>query len=40
MADFNPAFDRMINNEGGFQLIDVAADRGGQALISHVRLYL
>lgn len=30
MADFNPAFDKMIHNEGGFQLIDIAADRGGQ----------
>jgi hypothetical protein len=30
MADFNPVFDKMIYNEGGFKLIDIAADRGGQ----------
>lgn len=30
MADFSPAFERMIQNEGGYQLVDVQADRGGQ----------
>jgi lysozyme family protein len=30
MADFNPAFETMINNEGGYQLTNVANDRGGQ----------
>lgn len=30
MADFNPAFERMIQNEGGYRLTNVAADRGGQ----------
>ena len=30
MADFDPAFDRMIQNEGGYRLVNVTADRGGQ----------
>ncbi|MDB5800688.1 MAG: hypothetical protein JWL63_1627 [Rhodocyclales bacterium] len=30
MADFNPAFEEMIQNEGGYQLTNVASDRGGQ----------
>ena len=30
MADFNPAFETMIHNEGGYQLTNVASDRGGQ----------
>lgn len=30
MADFSPAFERMIRNEGGYRLVNVAADRGGQ----------
>lgn len=30
MADFSPAFEAMIQNEGGYQLTDVAGDRGGQ----------
>lgn len=30
MADFEPAFTRMIANEGGYKLTDVAGDRGGQ----------
>lgn len=29
MADFDPAFDAMIENEGGFVLHEVAEDRGG-----------
>lgn len=30
MADFNPAFDKTIQNEGGYRLINIASDRGGQ----------
>jgi lysozyme family protein len=30
MAEFNPAFDRMIRDEGGFVLHNVPGDRGGQ----------
>ena len=30
MADFDPAFDKMIRNEGGFKLTHIAGDRGGQ----------
>lgn len=30
MANFAPAFDRMIANEGGFKLTDIQGDRGGQ----------
>lgn len=30
MADFLPAFERMIVNEGGYVLHDVAGDKGGQ----------
>ena len=30
MADFNPAFEAMIHDEGGYQLTDIAGDRGGQ----------
>lgn len=30
MADFNPAFERMIHDEGGFQLTNIPGDRGGQ----------
>lgn len=30
MADFLPAFEAVIKNEGGYKLTDVAADRGGQ----------
>lgn len=30
MADFNPAFEEVIRNEGGYRLINVAGDRGGQ----------
>lgn len=29
MADFSPAFESMIKNEGGYQLHTVAGDRGG-----------
>src|SRR5947209_19046939 len=30
MADFSPAFETMIHNEGGYQLTNVPNDRGGQ----------
>lgn len=30
MADFLPAFEKMIQNEGGYKLHTVAGDRGGQ----------
>ena len=30
MAKFDPAFDEMIRNEGGYRLTNVAGDRGGQ----------
>ena len=30
MANFDPAFDKTIRNEGGFKLTDIAGDRGGQ----------
>lgn len=30
MADFNPAFEEMIRNEGGYRLTSIAGDRGGQ----------
>lgn len=30
MADFGPAFERMIHDEGGFQLTNISGDRGGQ----------
>lgn len=30
MADFEPAFQRTLQAEGGFQLTDVKGDRGGQ----------
>lgn len=30
MADFLPAFEKMLRNEGGYRLVEVAGDRGGQ----------
>ncbi|NDF50116.1 MAG: surface-binding protein, partial [Betaproteobacteria bacterium] len=30
MADFAPAYEAMIRNEGGYVLHDVPGDRGGQ----------
>jgi Putative secretion activating protein len=30
MADFSRAFERMIQNEGGYRLVNVPADRGGE----------
>jgi lysozyme family protein len=29
MADFGPAFEKMIHDEGGYQLTDIPGDRGG-----------
>ena len=29
MADFNPAFEKMLRDEGGMQLTDIPGDRGG-----------
>ena len=29
MADFLPAFERMLVNEGGYRLVKVAGDNGG-----------
>ena len=29
MADFLPAFERMIRNEGGYKLTDIKGDKGG-----------
>jgi lysozyme family protein len=30
MANFGPAFEKMIHDEGGYQLTDIPGDRGGQ----------
>lgn len=30
MAEFEPAFEKMINNEGGYKLVNIAGDSGGQ----------
>jgi hypothetical protein len=30
MADFNPAFEKVIADEGGYQLTDIPGDHGGQ----------
>lgn len=30
MADFSPAFESMVQNEGGYKLTNVTNDRGGQ----------
>ena len=30
MANFDPAFEEMIHNEGGYQLTDISGDRGGK----------
>lgn len=29
MADFNPAFEKMLRDEGGYQLTNIPGDRGG-----------
>jgi len=29
MAEFNPAFEKMIHDEGGYQLTNIPGDRGG-----------
>jgi lysozyme family protein len=30
MADFNPAFEKMLKDEGGYKLTDIPGDRGGK----------
>lgn len=37
MADFEPAFEAMICNEGGYKLHQVAGDRGGQTFAGIAR---
>ena len=37
MADFQPAFEKMIRNEGGYTLHNVASDRGGQTFAGIAR---
>lgn len=39
MATFDPAFDKMIQNEGGYRLVNVQADRGGQTYAGIARNY-
>ncbi len=39
MAEFGPAFERTILNEGGYQLVNVKADRGGQTYAGIARNY-
>jgi lysozyme family protein len=39
MANFDPAFEKMIRNEGGYKLINVASDRGGQTYAGIARNY-
>lgn len=39
MADFTPAFEKMINHEGGFILANVANDNGGQTYAGIARNY-
>ena len=38
MANFDPAFDKMIRNEGGFKLTNIEGDRGGQTYAGIERL--
>lgn len=39
MAQFEPAFEKMIRNEGGYQLHEVAGDRGGMTYAGISRRY-
>ena len=39
MAEFEPAFEIMIRNEGGYRLHDVTGDRGGQTFAGIARNY-
>jgi lysozyme family protein len=39
MADFNPAFETMIRNEGGYKLTNVANDHGGQTYAGIARKF-
>lgn len=36
MANFDPAFDKMIRNEGGFKLTHIEGDRGGSGQSSSI----
>ena len=37
MASFDQAYEKMIDNEGGYQLHDIAGDRGGQTFAGIAR---
>lgn len=39
MAEFKPAFDKMIDNEGGYTLHTVKGDRGGQTYAGIARKF-
>jgi len=39
MADFDSAFDRTIQNEGGYRLVNIPADKGGQTYAGIARNY-
>jgi len=39
MADFNPAFDRMLQNEGGYKLTTIQGDKGGMTYAGISRKY-
>ncbi len=39
MAEFEPAFENMIRNEGGYKLHNVAGDKGGQTFAGIARNY-
>lgn len=39
MAEFNPAFEKMIRNEGGYKLHHVSGDKGGQTFAGIARNY-
>ena len=39
VADFDPAFERTIQNEGGYRLVNIPADKGGQTYAGIARNY-
>jgi lysozyme family protein len=39
MAEFKPAFEKMIRNEGGYKLHQVSGDKGGQTYAGIARNY-
>lgn len=39
MAEFDPAFEKMIRNEGGYKLHQVSGDKGGQTFAGIARNY-